>query len=96
MCHQLGADVRREYIKRHASGDWGVVGHIDDAKDLTDDQRWCPVLFGKAVENAVAIEMGAGLVESFYPRVFGEGRGTESVRVVTLVSELTLCYAASR
>ncbi len=53
-----------EIIRRHASGDLGHA-NVADVK-LDDDKRWLPHLSGIAVQAAVAIQRGAGFVNSVY------------------------------
>jgi hypothetical protein len=50
----------------HGSGLWGTHGRPEDVA-LTDDHRWCPVMFSVAVQNAVAYEKRAGLIRSLWP-----------------------------
>lgn len=91
----VGPEELREYIARHANGDWGANGRLDDV-DLDDDKRWAPVLFGVSVENAVSVEAGQGLVQSVYPRVFVKQRGEESLRITTLIGHMTVCWTPNR
>ena len=52
------------FVARHAAGDLGH-GNLADV-ELNEDMRWCPHIFGSAVQAAVAIERGAGFVCSVY------------------------------
>jgi hypothetical protein len=58
-------------LTRHIRGAWGEFGKHPGLID--DDRRFAPALFGVAVGNAAAIESGAGLVLSRYPRPFEPG-----------------------
>ena len=53
-------------LRRHADGDFGVFGRLEDAT-IDDDSRWCPVLRSRLVQNAVSIEAGEGIAQSSYP-----------------------------
>jgi hypothetical protein len=59
-------DEVREYLRRHAKSDSGAFGRGEDHADLSEDQLWCPAMFSQAVQNAVAIRTGFGLVRSHY------------------------------
>jgi hypothetical protein len=50
-------------IDRHASGDFGTLGTFDDI-EVSDEARFCPPLFSPAVQSAVAVESGEGIVRS--------------------------------
>jgi hypothetical protein len=91
----VGPEELRGFIALHANGDWGAHGRLGGV-ELDGDMRWAPVLFGVAVENAVSVEAGEGLVQSVYPRVFVKTRGEESLRVTSLIGVMTVCWTPNR
>jgi hypothetical protein len=60
---QIGDEELRGFLRRHINGDFGVHGKLADVA-LSDDQRWVPPLYSQAVQNAVAIESGSGVIKS--------------------------------
>jgi hypothetical protein len=76
----------RELLRSHANGHWGEHGDIGDHQELTEDQRWCPPLFGQGTTNAIAVADGAGIVRSVY-EIPAETRHAqaECVEIVTLL-----------
>lgn len=66
-CHALGfnAEFLEPLLRRHAAGDWGVIGRLDDV-EIGDDERLLPEAFGPEVRNAVALDRRRGMVRSVY------------------------------
>jgi hypothetical protein len=60
------ASTARKFLAEHVT---------QEAPELDDDARWCPVLAGIHAENAVAIETGRGLVRSRFGIEIPEMRG---------------------
>jgi hypothetical protein len=58
--------------------------------------RWCPVLFSAAVQNAIAIARGAGVLKSIHPRLFEKHRGVESIKITSLIGQATYIYIPTR
>lgn len=71
------------FVLRHVAGDFGEHGPMPEA--IREVDRWCPGLAGYAVRNALAIESDRGLIQSSYPVVIEPDRGTEAIRVMTLL-----------
>jgi hypothetical protein len=62
---ELTADEATVLLDRHARGDHGENGSSVGVQPNAD-QEFCPFLFDPAVQNAVAIKAGNGLVKSRY------------------------------
>lgn len=68
----------RGAVEGHQAGDFGLLGKLDDAPDLDDDMLWCPAAYGTAVERAVAIRNGRGVVMSHH-RIEYQAKGRAEV-----------------
>jgi hypothetical protein len=88
-------DQTREYLRRHATGDWGEHGRLDDVT-LCDDSRWCPPAFGTSVINAVAVERGVGIVRSAFPITIEKTRGVEHIEIMTSIGDCTFITCPRR
>jgi hypothetical protein len=86
----------RQHLHNHAHGEWGSIGRASEVGELGDDQAWCPSLFGPAIQNAAAVKAGRGLVRSVFPHVYSLTRGSEELKIITLIGHTTLVYAPSR
>jgi hypothetical protein len=88
-CHKAGCDDSRarELLRLHAQGDWGQNGHLGDHQELTEDQRWCPPLYGVGVVNAVSIATSSGIVQSAFPARGFNGQHRETVEFLTFLSD---------
>lgn len=75
-CHALGfnAEFLEPLLRRHAAGDWGIIGRLDDV-EVGDDERIVPEAFGPEVRNAVALDRRAGVVRSVYAVAIAQQSG---------------------
>jgi hypothetical protein len=90
-----GDEKTRDYLRRHAAGDWGEHGRLEDVT-LDDDCRWCPPAFSIGTQNAVAVERGAGIVRSSFPIVIEKTRGVETIEIMTSIGECTFVTCPRR
>jgi hypothetical protein len=90
----LHNEAAKALLTRHLAGDHGVLGNSTGI-ELTDDQKWCPFVWGHDVQNRAALDAG-GLVTSIYAAVYEKTRGPEEVRIVTHLNTATVIYAPSR
>jgi hypothetical protein len=85
--------VARRYLARALGGGLGEHGQVSDV-ELDDDMRWCPFAYGATVQAAVAIERKQGVVTVTYPVVLDKTRGTEYMKVISLVGRERLVYSS--
>jgi hypothetical protein len=97
-CHKAGCpDERvRELLREHANGNWGEHGCLADYPDLVEDEKWCPVLYGVGMVNAVSIATGAGIVQSAYPARGFNGQHREHIDFITFLDSHNETLIVSR